>query len=90
VNKKLKLDKRRGSENWYARLTLDNGKRVVESTKTDDFEEAKERALQLYYDTKARIANKLPAQNRKFKHVADHTIRRMQDELNEGGGKQAY
>ncbi len=25
VHKKLKLDKREGSENWYVRLTLDNG-----------------------------------------------------------------
>ena len=42
VHRKLKLDKRRGSENWYARLTLDNGKRVVKSTKTDDLEQARE------------------------------------------------
>lgn len=90
VHKKLRLDKRSGSENWYARLTLENGKRVVKSTRTEDFEEAKERALQLYYDTQARIKNQLPAQTRKFKHVADHAIRRMQNELHEGGGKQAY
>jgi len=90
VHKKLRLDKRSGSENWYARLTLDNGKRVVKSTKTDDLAEAKERALALYYETEARIKNKLPAQTRKFKHVADHAIKRMQQELNAGGGKQAY
>lgn len=55
VHRKLRLDKRSGSENWYARLTLDNGKRVVKSTKTDDLAEAKERALALYYETEARI-----------------------------------
>ena len=71
VHKKLRLDKRSGSDNWYARLTLDNGKRVVKSTKTDDLEEARERAMKLYYETEARIANKLPAQTRKFKHVAE-------------------
>ncbi|WP_092647501.1 hypothetical protein [Jannaschia faecimaris] len=90
VHKKLRLDKRRGSENWYARLTLENGKRVVKSTKTDDLEEARERALKLYFETQARIANKLPAQTRKFKHVAEFAIRRMQDELASGTGKQAY
>jgi integrase len=90
VHRKLRLDKRSGSENWYARLTLDNGKRVVKSTKTDDLAEAKERALALYYETQARIKNKLPAQTRKFKHVAEHAIKRMQEELNAGGGKQAY
>jgi integrase len=25
LHKKLHLDKRKGSNNWYARLTLDNG-----------------------------------------------------------------
>ena len=90
VHKKLKLDKRNGSDNWYARLTLENGKRIVKSTKTDDLEEAKERALQLYFETQARIKNKLPAQTRKFRHVAEYAIKRMQDELDKVGGKQAY
>ena len=90
VHKKLKLDKRANSENWYARLTLDNGKRIVKSTKTDDLEEARERALELYYDTQARIKNNLPAQTRKFKHVAEYAIKRMQDALESGTGKQAY
>jgi integrase len=84
VHKKLRLDKRLGSDNWYARLTLDNGKRIVKSTKTDNLDEARERALELYYDTQARIKNKLPAQTPKFKHVAEHVIKRMQNELNEG------
>lgn len=90
VHKKLKLDKRQGSENWYARLTLDNGKRIVRSTKTDDLDEATERALELMYETRARIKNKLPAQTRKFKHVAEYAIKRMQNELVSGVGKQAY
>ncbi len=90
VHKKLKLDKRQGSENWYARLTLDNGKRIVRSTKTDNFEEAKERALTLYYETQARIKNNLPAQTRKFKHVAEYAMKRMRSELDAGGGKQSY
>ena len=90
MNKKLKLDKRQGSENWYARLTLDNGKRIVRSMKTDDLEEARERALELMYETRARIKNKLPAQTRKFKHVAEFAIKRMRDELDGGTGKQSY
>jgi hypothetical protein len=78
VHKKLKLDKRRGSDNWYVRMTLDNGKRVVKSTKTEDLGEATERAWELFHDTRARVRNNLPAQTRKFKHVAVHAIRRMQ------------
>ncbi len=90
VHKKLRLDKRANSANWYARLTLENGKRSVLSTKTDDFDDAKERALEIYYETNARIKNGLPAQTRKFKHVAEHTIKRMQDALENGTGKLAY
>lgn len=63
---------------------------MVKSTKTDNLEEAKEIALQLYYDTQARIKNKLPASTRKFKDVAAHAVKRMQNELAEGVSKQAY
>ena len=59
IHKKLRLDKRAGSDNWYARLTLPNGKRLVKTTKTDDLEAAKEVALRLYYEVDARIQNKL-------------------------------
>ena len=90
IHKKLRLDKRAGSENWYARLTLPNGKRLIKTTKTDDFEIAKEVALRLYYEVDARIQNKLPATTRKFKDVARHAIHRMEAELEQGVGKQAY
>lgn len=90
IHKKLRIDKRKGTDSWYARLTLPNGKRVVKSTKTENLEEAKEFALQLYYETQARIKNKLPATTRKFKDVAEHAIKRMQNELAEGVGKQSY
>ena len=90
IHKKLRLDKRAGSENWYARLTLPNGKRLIKTTKTDDLEIAKEVALRLYYEVDARIQNKLPATTRKFKDAAKHAIARMDAELKEGVGKQAY
>lgn len=90
VHKKLKLDKRNGSDNWYARLTLDNGKRIVRSTKTDNLDDATAAAWELFYDTQARIRNKLPAQTRKFKHVAEYAIKRMQKDLDAGAGRQAY
>ena len=47
IHKKLRLDKRAGSDNWYAHLTLPSGKRLVKTTKTDDLEAAKEAALRL-------------------------------------------
>ena len=90
IHKKLRLDKRAGSENWYARLTLPNGKRLIKTTKTYDLEIAKEVALRLYYEVDARIQNKLPATTPKFKDAAKHAIARMDAELKEGVGKQAY
>ena len=91
VAKNVVLDKRKHSPNWYARLTLPERKKPeVKSTKTDDLELARERALEMYYDAKSRIANGLPAGTRKFKHVAQYSIGRMQDALDAGVGKQAY
>ena len=90
IHKKLRLDKRAGSDNWYARLTLPNGKRLVKTTKTEDVESAKEVALRLYYEVDARIQNKLPATTRKFGDVAKHAIARMETEIREGVGKQSY
>jgi len=90
IHKKLRLDKRAGSDNWYARLTLPSGKRLIKSTKTLDLETAREAALRLYYEVDARIQNKLPATTRKFRDVAKHAINRMETEIREGVGKQAY
>ena len=70
MHKKLRLDKRAGSDNWYARLTLPNGKRLVKTTKTEDLETAREVALRLYYEVDACIQNKLSATTRKFADVA--------------------
>ena len=47
-------------------------------------------ALRLYYEVDARIQNKLPATTRKFADVAKHAITRMETEIHEGVGKQAY
>ena len=41
IHKKLRLDKRAGSDNWYARLTLPSGKRLVKTTKTEDWKPQK-------------------------------------------------
>jgi hypothetical protein len=90
VHKKLRLDKRKGSNNWYARLTLPNGQRQVKSTGTDDLEKAKEVALEMYYDVQARLKNQLPANTRKFKHVAEFAVKRMQDDVAAGTDKRAY
>jgi integrase len=90
IHKRLVLDKRENSNNWYARLTFSDGVIIRRSTKTEDLELAKEVALKIYYETQARIENKLPPSSRKFRHVAEHTIKRMNQDLNAGVGKSAY
>ena len=90
IHKRLVLDKRENSDNWYARLSLENGTNIRRTTKTADLELAKEIALKIYYETEARIANNLPASTRKFRHAAEHTIKRMNDDLDAGLGKSAY
>lgn len=90
INKRLKLDKRRGSDNWYARMTLSNGTRRIFTTKTEDLERAKEFALREFFATDERIKQKLPENSRKFKPVAEFAKRRMQEELDAGTGKAAF
>lgn len=90
IHKRLVLNKRENSDNWYARLSLENGTNIRRSTKTADLELAKEIALKIYYETEARIANNLPASTRKFRHAAEHTIKRMSDDLDASLGKSAY
>ncbi len=41
IHKRLVLDKRENSDNWYARLSLENGTNIRRSTKTADLELAK-------------------------------------------------
>ena len=53
-------------------------------------ETARKAALRLYYETDARIQNKLPETTRKFADVAKHAIARRETEIHEGVGKQAY
>ena len=61
IHKRLVLDKRENSDNWYARLSLADGGNIRRSTKTANLELAKEIALKIYYETEARI-EKEPAQ----------------------------
>ena len=89
LRKGLVLDKRPGTGNWQARITI-SGKRETQTTGTDNLEEAKEFAYDLFAEKKVRVKSNLPTSTRKFKRVAEHTIKRMQNDLAAGVGKQAY
>ncbi len=69
IDKKVKLYKRSRSNYWQAAIKLKNGKWERFSTGTED-EEAKEKALKLFYGAEAKAENKLPQSTRKFRNVA--------------------
>ena len=55
IHKRLVLDKRENSDNWYPRRSRADGGNIRRSTKTANLELAKEIALTTYYDTEARL-----------------------------------
>ncbi len=87
---KITLYKRERSSVWQARLKLANGKWHRTTTKKHDLEEAKERALEIYYEVKTKAENKIPQVSRRFSNVAKMAIEQMQEELDAGRGKVVY
>jgi len=87
LENKVTLYNRGGGTVWHARIKLKTGEWWRFSTKQTDFEEAKEVALKEYYTTDYKHKNNLPQNTRKFKSVANYSIKRMEDELAHGGGK---
>ncbi|GHA60317.1 site-specific recombinase phage integrase family protein [Amylibacter ulvae] len=90
IAKNLRLDKRKGSNCWQARITLPNGKRIIKSTKTTVLEDAEDIAREFRYEIKARIDNGLPVNTKKFKDVANFLIETLNAELDGKAGKKAY
>jgi integrase len=90
IAKKVKLYKRSRSNVWQTEIKLQNGKRERFSTGFEDEEEAKEKALELFYGAATRAENKLPQSTRRFRNVAKFALKRMQDELDADNGKTIY
>lgn len=87
---KLTLYRRSHSARWQCRYELNASKWHRESTGEHDLDSAKERAFKLYYSAEERARNNLPANTRRFKHVAEYAKQRMQQELEYGTGKSIY
>lgn len=90
IDKKVRLYKRGRSNFWQAEIKLQNGKRERFSTGTPDENEAKEKALKLFYGAETRAENKLPQSTRRFRNVAKFAAKRMQVELDADTGKSVY
>ncbi len=76
------------STRWYARFSLD-GKWYAKATKTSDFEQAKEKAFEIYTEHKIKFENGIPVKTHKFKDIANETIAWMQNQF-DNGGKKSY
>jgi len=90
INERVRLDKRKDSPRWQARVKLASGEWHRFSTKTSDLEEAKDAALKFYYAADERLKNNLPQNTRKFKQVAEYACERMRNEMTAGGGKVVF
>jgi len=87
---KLTLYRRSHSGRWQCRYKLKGRGWHRESTGEHELEDAREAAFKLYYSAEERARNNLPVNTRRFKHVAEHAKRRMQQELAYGTGKGVY
>ena len=83
------LSRRNGSAKWQARFK--NGSRWIRvSTKTNDLDDAKEAARELYMDARYRVKHGIPAQSKRFKDVARLAVDRMEKAMAAGEGRRVY
>jgi hypothetical protein len=87
---KVVIYQRERSSIWQARVKLADGKWHRQSTREHKEADAKEKALEIYYDARAKAKNNLPQATRRFSNVAKMAIEQMEKELNNGRGKVVY
>jgi integrase len=86
---KATLYKRPTTPIWFVRYKAD-GKWLRSTTKQADLKDAKLAAVDIVTNAWFRVRNDLPIVNKRFKHVANLAIKRMQDLLDNGQGKVTY
>lgn len=74
---------------WFVRYKA-NGKWLRTSTKQAELNDAKQAAVEIVTNAWFRVKNDLPIVNKRFKHVANLAIKRMEDLLANGQGKVTY
>ena len=86
---KATLYQRVNSPFWFVRYKA-AGKWLRSSTKKDTLEEAKQAAVDIVTNAWFRERNNLSLINKRFKHVANLAIKRMNELLDNGQGKVTY
>ena len=77
------------SERWYCRFVLYR-KWYSKATKEKDLNKAIARAHIIYMEYQVKADNNLLVDSKRFKDVAARTIEKLQNELDNGGGKVSY
>jgi len=85
----LYVYKQNNSLRWYARFVL-YGKWYSKATKEKNLDKAIARAHITFMEFKVKAENNLLVKSKRFKDVADRVIKKLQAELDNGGGKVTY
>lgn len=86
---KATLYQRPTTPQWFVRYKV-GGKWLRSTTKQNTLEAAKQAAVDIVTNAWFREKNDLPIVNKRFKHVANLAIKRMEDLLANGQGKVTY
>ena len=86
---KATLYQRPTTPQWFVRYKV-AGKWLRSTTKQSELAEAKQAAVDIIMNAWFREKNNLPIVNKRFKHVANLAIKRMQDLLDNEQGKVTY
>ena len=86
---KATLSLRKTSPHWQVRYKVGN-KWLRTTTKEEDLDRAKSKAVDLVTNAWFRERNNLPTVSKRFKTIANLAIKRMEEELAGGYGKAAY
>lgn len=90
IPQRLNIYQRVENGPYHVRMKLSSGEWYRTTTGERDLESAREKSLELYYETKVRKQQNLPPLSKSCSSVARYTIAKMKSEVDVGRGKVIY
>jgi hypothetical protein len=90
IPQKCHLYKQPKSSNWFCRIKVDGGKWIRLTTGETKLAAAREKAHELYFETRTKVQNKLPIQTKTFSSVAKSIVAQLEDRRDTDEWKSAY
>lgn len=90
IPNKVNIYQRYEGSPYQARIKLDSGEWYRTTTKKRDLDEARERSIEIYYETRTRQEQNLPPVSKTCSSVAKYTISIMNVQTESGRGKVIY